>query len=197
MRRMDKSLSRASVIATILLTLAFVLQTQASASSSSRDECEKQEVRAIFSMLLAELTGGDGWPIDIPCVIPEQWPDFTNNNDGKIIRVRALLTPREAMDPKGEHPEKFCDFKTRNTEAREKAKKLDGDDHAHITTGDLSLTYPIFNSRLTRAKIQREGRNDSWYKNGKGDFVASWGLIYLIKKKGAWTARFETHGIAN
>lgn len=194
MRRMDQNHFLVSVIAAILLMLAFASQTQASASS--RGEREKQDVRAIFAMLLTKLEPGDGWAFHMPCVISERWPDFMSP-DGKIRRVQALLTPREAMDPKDEHPEHFCDIETRNADAREKAKSLDGDDRASINTADMKLTYPIFNSRLTRAKIQREGRNDSWFKNGRTHFVASGGLIYLIKQKGTWTARFENDWTAN
>jgi len=50
---------------------------------------------------------------------------------------------------------------------------------------------------LKRAILQHSGGNDIWFKNGRTDFVSSWRYVYLRKRHGVWTARFETLGIAN
>ena len=91
----------------------------------------------------------------------------------------------------------FCDRRERNVQVKEAAKALPGDDNARITTGDMDFSYPIFNRSLTRAVLQHSGGNDSWFKNGRTDFVSSWRNVYLRKRSGAWTARFETLGIVN
>lgn len=181
---------------TIVFFLTIGLVSQGDASELSRRTREKRETRAIFAMLLAKIRPGDGWAFDDPCVISERWPNYVER-DGNVRQVDALLTPREAMDPKGAHPEKFCDVEARDTAMREKAKALQGDEHASVGTADIKLSYPIFNRRLTRARVQREGGNQKWYKNGKGDFVASGGVIYLMKRRGVWRSNYETDWIAN
>jgi hypothetical protein len=180
--------------------LAVITATQVDAAATARQERERLEVRAIFSMLLSSMVPGDGWPCcDLPCVVPEEWRDFWPD-DGRAprpIRPRALLTPRQALDPKGEQPQMFCDLAERNAQAKEVAKGLRGDDFAGVTTGDMSFSYPIFNRGLTRATLDHEGANTHWFKSGKTDFVSSWRVIRLKKAKGVWTAEFVTLGIAN
>ena len=176
--------------------LAVTIATHVDAAAISRQERERLEVRAIFSMLLSRIDPGDGWPsYDLPCVVPEKWRDFWRG--GTSIRLHVLLTPRHALDPKGEHPQMFCDLAERNAQAKEVAKGLSGGDFASVKTADMSFSYPIFNRGLTRATLQHEGVNTRWLKSGEKDFVSSWRVIRLKKAKGVWTAKFETMGIAN
>jgi hypothetical protein len=131
--------------------------------------------------------------------VSDDWRDFWPG-DGKAahsIRPHALLTPRQALDPKGEHPEMFCDIAERNAQAKETAKGLSGDDFARVTIADMTFSYPIFNRSLTRAWLDHEGGNTSWFKSGKKDFVASWGVVRLKKAKGVWTAEFGMRDTAN
>jgi hypothetical protein len=180
--------------------LAVAIATHADAASASRQERERLEVRAIFSMLLSRMHPGDGWPsYDLPCVVPEKWMDYWPD-DGRAprsIRPHALLTPRQALDPKGEHPQMFCDLAERNAKAKEAAKGLSGGDFASITTADMSFSYPVFNRSLTRATLQHDGGNKHWFKSGREDFVSSWRVIHLKKAKGVWMAKFVTLGIVN
>ena len=76
-------------------------------------------------------------------------------------------------------------------------KALSDDHNARVTTADMDFSYPIFNRNFTRAILRHSGGNDSWFKNGRTDFVSSWRNVYLRKTNGAWRARFETLGIAN
>jgi hypothetical protein len=138
--------------------LAVTISTHVDAGVVSRRERERFEVRAIFSMLLSRIDPGDAVTRhDLPCVMPEKWSDFVPD-DGHI-RPHVLLTPRQALDPKGEHPQMFCDLAERNAQAKEIAKGLSGDDSVHVTTADMSFSYPIFNRSLTRATLQHEGAN--------------------------------------
>lgn len=63
-------------------------------------------------------------------------------------------------------------------------KALPGDDNARVTTADMEFSHPIFNRSLTRATLQHIGGNDSWFKNGRTDFVSSWRNLYLTKRQG-------------
>lgn len=173
--------------------------THADATELSRQRREQTEVRAIFAMLLARMNPGDGLQYDVPCIFAQDWIAFDPNKgfSAKSIRPHALLSLREALDPKAQHPEKFCDRKVRNEQARAAAAALSGDGNARITTADMDFSYPIFNRSLKRAILQHSGGNDIWFKNGKTDFVSSWRYVYLRKRHGAWTARFDTLGIAN
>lgn len=177
---------RAERWAACALTLALTFPETASAAS--RVAREQREVRAIFAVVLRLVKPGDGWSFDMPCVTPERWPDFVAP-DGRGRPVRALLTPRQAMDPQGAHPDTFCDFEKRDAAARARAQH--GPDGGHVTTADLTLTYPIFSADHTRARLQRVGRNQTWFKNGKTIFAASGGVIHLTKRKGRWIARYE------
>jgi hypothetical protein len=151
-----------------------VTATPAAAAGLSRQEREKVEVRAILAMLLNHFRpGDDGQPYDMDCVTPEAWresfyPEKPTN--AKPIRPHALLTPREALDPEGEHPERFCNFAERDAQAKELAKALPDDDHPQIKTADMIFSYPIFNRSLTRAQLAHEGGNHFLYKNGRGAF---------------------------
>jgi len=180
--------------------LAVTIATHVDAAAISRQERERLEVRAIFSMLLSRIVPGDGWPsYDLPCVASEKWRSY-RPDDGwaaRSIRPHALLTPRQALDPKGERPQMFCDLAERNAQAKEVARGLSGDDFVSVTTADMSFSYPIFNRGLTRATLKHEGLNAHWFKSGKTDFVGSWRVVRLKKAKGVWTAKFETLGIAN
>lgn len=169
---------------------------RAQAVNVSRQDREKAEVRAIFAMLLARMKSGDGWAYDLPCVFSGKWRDILHD-DATVIRPNALLSPHEALDPNGRHPEMFCDRQERNARAKEMAKALPGDDHARINTADMDFSYPIFNRGLMRATLQHTGGNNAWFKDGKTDFVWSWRNVYLKKVNGRWTAQFETLGIAN
>jgi hypothetical protein len=140
--------------------LAVTIATHVDAAVVSRQERERLEVRAIFSMLLSRIDPGDGWSsYDLPCVVPEKWHDFwpDDGRAARSIRPHALLTPRQALDPKGEHPQMFCDLAERNAQAKEVANGLSGDDSAGVTTADMSFSYPIFNRSLTRTTLQHEG----------------------------------------
>jgi len=184
-----------------IMLVAGVLFASAPANAGERSEQrrEQAEVRAIFAMLLARINPGDGWHFDRPCVFSGEWIDLDLDKgfSGKRLHPHALLSQREALDPKGQHPEKFCDRKTRNDEAKSAARELPGDDHAGITTADVDFSYPVFARGGRRALLQHSGGNDTWFKNGKSDFVSSWRYVYLRKRHGVWTARFETLGIAN
>lgn len=178
---------------------ALIAITSAHASEFSQQRREQAEVRAIFAMLLARMNPGDGWHFDRPCVFSGDWIDLDLDRgfSGKTLHPHALLSQREALDPYGQHPEKFCDRKARNDEAKAAAHELPGDDHAGITTADVDFSYPVFARDRRRAILQHSGGNDIWFKNGKSDFVSSWRYVYLRKRHGIWTARFETLGIAN
>jgi hypothetical protein len=186
-------------VAVTASALVLVFSSDADAAGLSRLHREKMEVRAIFAMLIARMEPGDGWHFDVPCIFSEDWIDFVPNkgNSAKSVNPHALLSLRDALDPKGQHPEKFCDRKMRNDQAKAAALALAGGDNARISTADMDFSYPIFNRGLTRAVLQHSGGNDSWLKNGKSDFVSSWRYVYLRKRHGVWTARFETLGIAN
>jgi hypothetical protein len=173
--------------------------TSANAGEASLQRREQADVRAIFAMLLDRMTPGDGWHFDRPCVFSEDWIDLEldRGRSGKSIHPHALLSLREALDHKGQHPERFCDRRVRNDEAKAAARALPGDDNERITTADMDFSYPVFARGRTRAILQHSGGNDSWFKNGKSDFISSWRYVYLRKRRGAWTARFETLGIAN
>src|SRR5215475_5896243 len=96
------------------------------AGGISREAREKAEVRAIFAMLLARLEPGDGWGHDLPCVFSGKWDDFIHE-DGHVVHPPPSLSLREALDPKGQHPDRFCDHAARNAQAKEMAKGLSGD----------------------------------------------------------------------
>jgi hypothetical protein len=109
--------------------LAVTISTHVDAAAVSRQERERLEVRAIFSMLLSRIDPGDALTRhDLPCVVPEKWSDFAPDGGAGHIRLHVLLTPRQALDPKGEHPQMFCDLAERNAQAKEVAKGLSGDD---------------------------------------------------------------------
>ncbi len=169
------------------------------AAGLAHQQREQAEVRAIFAMLLAHLEPGDGWHCDEPCVFSEQWTDFIRDEGRTARRIRplALLNVREALDLKGEHPDRFCDRRERNARAREMVEALPGDNHARVTAADMDFSYPVFNRSFTRAILQHSGGNDSWFKSGRTDFVSSWRNVYLRKRNRAWMARFEMLGIAN
>lgn len=183
---MIATFDRARRWAACALTLALICPGTASCASLTARE--QREVRAIFAVVLQLVKPGDGWSFDMPCVIPVRWPAFVTP-DGSAHPAHALLTPRQAMDPKGAHPDKFCDFERRDAAARTKAQSLP--DGGGVTTADLTLTYPIFSAQHTQALIQRVGRNQTWFKNGKTIFAASGGVIRLTKRKGRWIARYE------
>jgi hypothetical protein len=144
-----------------------VTATHVDAAAVSRQERERLEVRAIFSMLLSRIDPGDALARhDLPCVVPEKWSDFVPDDGAGHIRPHVLPTPRQALDPKGEHPQMFCDLAERNAQAREVAKGLSGDDSVHVTTADMSFSCPIFNRSLRRATLQHEGANTRWLKSG-------------------------------
>jgi hypothetical protein len=176
---------------------ALVASASANASEFSQQRREQADVRAIFAMLLARMTPGDGWHFDRPCVFSGDWIDLDRGFSGKSLHPHALLSLREALDPKGRHPERFCDRKARNDGAKVAARVLPGDDNAGIRTADMDFSYPVFARGRRRAIVQHSGGNDVWFKNGKSDFVSSWRYVYLRKRDGVWTARFETLGIAN
>jgi len=83
--------------------LAVTIATHVDAAAVSRQERERLEVRAIFSMLLSRIDPRDDWPsYDFPCVVPEKWRDFwpDDGRAARSIRPQALLTPRaEAFQP--------------------------------------------------------------------------------------------------
>lgn len=183
----------------LIAVVGALVAMSAHASELSQQRREQADVRAIFAMLLARMNPGDGLDIDRPCVFSGDWIDLDLDRgfSGKRLHPQALLSPPEALDPKGKHPEKFCDRMARNDEAKAAARALPGDDHARITTADMDFSYPVFARGRRRAILQHSGGNDVWFKNGKSDFVSSWRYVYLRKRRGVWTARFETLGIAN
>jgi len=187
---------RGRYLLALLATMVMAIPKGGHSAEILRQDREKAAVRAIFAMLLERMHPGDGWSYDLPCVFSERWHDFILDT-GREVRPRALLSPREALDPNGHHPEMFCDREARNAYAKEMAKALPGDDHARINTANMDFTYPIFNRRLNRAALQHTGGNDAWFKSGKTDFVWSWRNVHLRKMEGRWTAEFETLGIAN
>jgi hypothetical protein len=187
---------RRSPAALVTVAVAFAIAAHADAAGLSREAREKAEVRAIFAMLLARMEPGDGWtPRDLPCVFSNVWADYIREG-GEIVRPAPSLTPRQALDPKGKHPEQFCDYAARKAKAKDMAKALP-DDHARIVTADMVFSYPIFSRNFTHAVLQHTGGNDSYLRDGQTDFVSSWRYVYLVKTRGRWTARFETMGIAN
>jgi hypothetical protein len=187
---------RRYLAAFVRMTAVFAIATPAYAGGLSREAREKAEVRAIFAMLLARMEPGDGWtPRDLPCVFSNVWADYIRKG-GEIVRPAPSLTPRQALDPGGKHPEQFCDYAARKAMAKDMALALP-DDHARIVTADMIFSYPIFSRNFTRAVLQHTGGNDSYLRDGRTDFVSSWRYVYLAKTRGRWSARFETMGIAN
>ncbi len=186
-------------LALVVRVLALAFGWPANAASLSHRQREKAEVRAFFAILLARMKPGDGWHYDVPRVFSEEWVDFIRDEGRTARRIRphALLNIRQAIDPKGEHPDRFCDRRERNARAREMVKALPDDNNARVTTADMDFSYPIFDRSLTRAILQHSGGNDSWFKSGRTDFVSSWRNVYLRKRNRAWMARFEMLGIAN
>ena len=180
----------------VLMVAAVAIAAPAVAAGRSREAREKAEVRAIFAVLLARLQPGDGWtPRDLPCVFSTEWHDFVRTN-GDIIRPAPSLSPAQALDPRGRHKEKFCDYPERKAKAKEIAKALRGA-HDRIVTAEMIFSYPIFSRNFTRAVLQHTGGNAAYFADGRTDFVSSWRYVYLTKRRGRWTARFETLGIAN
>ena len=192
-----------SALRTLALAAGMLIAIASANASESPPSsgAEQAEVRAIFAMLLARMNPGDGWHFDRPCVFSGDWIDLDLDRgySGKSVHPHALLQPcaKRLSDPKGQHPERFCDRKARNDEAKAAARELPGDGNPRITTADMDFSYPIFARGGRRAIVQHSGGNDSWFRNGKSDFVSSWRYVYLRKRHGVWTARFETLGIAN
>ena len=107
-----------------------------------------------------------------------------------------MLSPHEALDPKGEHPERFCDYAVRAAQAAEMAKAVPKDRLGGVATADMRFSYPIFDRNLTHAVLQHTGSNQIFLRNGTRTVpAASFRNIYLTKKNGAWTARFELLGV--
>lgn len=152
-------------------------------AAGSGEAREKAAVRSIFKLLLAEISPGDGWTYDLPCVFSETW------DEPEPPRRKPLLSVREALDPDNRHPEQICDFAERNKAARAMAKSLAGRAKPYLDTANTSFSYPVFNKSLSRATIMKEGGNDRWTPEGAGDFVGSGTRIFLEKKHGKWVIK--------
>ena len=186
----------------VLMAAAVAITASAKAADLSREAREKAEVRAIFAMLLARMEPGDGLGRDLPCVFPIEWDEFARDkgDTGRTIRLQPSLSPQQALDPRGRHPDWFCDYAARNAQAKQMAKNLresSPGSRATLVTADMHFSYPIFSRNFTRAILQHTGGNDVYFKDGRTDFVYSWRYVYLTKTRGRWSARFETMGIAN
>jgi hypothetical protein len=170
--------------------LLYAFATHAAGVTDARKEHEKREVQRIFEVLLSQMRPGDGRPWDVECVFDEKWLE----DDGK-----ALLTAREALDPKRQHPKKFCDRDERDKMASAAAQRLEGSNSwKRISVANMDFNYPKFNKALTRATVRHVGMNYSFFKGDKKDMpVGSIHSIYLRKKKLKWTMRIETDGIIN
>ena len=188
---------RGGLLVLAVAALVCRLVTPACAGEFSREAREKAEGRAIFAMLLARMGPGDGLGRDLPCVFPTEWDEFARDKgDTGRIRLQASLGPKQALDPRGRHPDWFCDYAGRNAQAKQMAKNLAGG-RTTLITADMHFSYPIFSRNFTRAILQHTGGNDVYFADGRSDFVSSWRYVYLRKTRGRWTARFETMGIAN
>jgi hypothetical protein len=192
----QRNRGRSSVAALVLMAAA--IAAPAHAAGLSREAREKAEVRAIFAMLLARMEPGDGMGRDLPCVFPFEWDEFARDKGytARTIRLQPSLTPKQALDPRGRHPDWFCDYPVRNAQAKQMAKSLPGG-RTTLITADMHFSYPIFSRNFTRAILQHTGGNDVYFADGRSDFVSSWRYVYLTKTRGRWIARFETLGIAN
>jgi len=193
--------SRRRYLAAFVLMVA-AITAPAHAGGLSREAREKAEVRAIFAMLLARIEPGDGMGRDLPCVFPTEWDEFARDkgDTGRTIHLQPSLNPKQALDPRGRHPDWFCDYAVRNAQAKQMAKDLPESSpggRTTLITADMHFSYPIFSRNFTRAILQHTGGNDVYFADGRTDFVSSWRYVYLTRIRGRWTARFETMGIAN
>lgn len=166
------------LMAALFGTLAYPSQ----AASPSHEEREKAEVLAIFQVLLAKISPGDGWKYDLSCIFSGRWGESGDSQN----QPKPLLSVREALDPDRKHPEQFCDFKERSKTAREMAREQRGHSGSSVKTADTTFSYPIFSEDLSRATVEHQDSNDAWTADGPADFVASGGTILLEKKKGRW-----------
>ena len=165
----------------LLGALLIVCVAPSHAADTLQQAREKAEVRAIFQVLLAKFSPGDGWKYELSCVFSTSWP----KSGDAAKQPRPLISVRDALDPDRKRPELFCDLRDRNRTARAMASKP-GRPEAFVKTATTTFGYPVLSDDLSSAKVDHEGWNDLWTADGQGDFVASGRTILLEKKNGRW-----------
>jgi hypothetical protein len=171
----------------VLITLCVAMTVRASAGGVSRTEKERSEVIALFDVVTSNAHESEGFWGNLECALGEDWYDN---------RERAVIPLRDALDPKGEHAEMFCDRKARDDRMREAAKALP--EKRALTAGSMEFGYPKFNRDFTRATISYSSLALEFYKGARDPFpTGHHGSIHATKKDGKWLPRWDAEGIVD
>jgi hypothetical protein len=181
-----------------LCLLIFLTLVPALAMAESREARERREVVTIFDLLTLnmDVTAGDGLGSDVECVFPQEWDvSWRRNSKGEEteqFRPRELLSIREALDPKGQHAERFCDRIERDKRAKIWAQASG----KNIAVANLSFSYPVFGRDFDSATLYFERGSILLTPGPKRNAPdLSSGIITLRKRKGGWTYKVTVTGM--
>ena len=180
----------------LLRILIFLVLTPVLAQASSRDARERQEVVKIFDLLIPKMDvkSGDGIGSDIDCVFSRTWGlRWSGPTESEATRPpHELLSIQQALDPKGEHSDMFCDRDERDKQA----KILAQSNGKSIPVANFDFTYPIFGRNLQSATVRYYRESISFAPGHNYPPASSHGVISLRKQKGVWTFKVSVEGMS-
>lgn len=171
----------------VLITMCVAMTVRASAGGEVGTEKERSEVIALFDVVTSNAHESEGFWGNLECALGEDWYDN---------RERAVISLRDALDPKSEHAEMFCDPKARDDRMTEAAKALP--EKRTLTAGSMKFGYPKFTRNFTHATIRYSSLALEFHKGARDPFPTGHnGLIHATKKNGKWLPRWDVEGIVD
>jgi hypothetical protein len=174
--------------------LIFLTLSPSLALADSRDARERQELVKIFDLLTSKMdvTAGDGIPSNVDCIFSREWDESSQPNVcGEVTkrsRLHELLSIREALDPRGQHSEMFCD----RVERDKQAQILAQNSGTSIVVANFGFSYPIFGRDFQTATVYYQRASILFLPNNKRNPpAASSGTITLRKQRGVWTYKLS------
>lgn len=168
------------------------------AHADPSDAQERQQVLKIFDLLMStmDLSERDRIGPRIESVFPREWEESwrTNAKGEKISAFRPgeLLPFQEALDPRGQKPEMFCDDRQRDQEAQTLARSSS----QNVWVSSVRFSYPIFGSRFKTATVYFKREEKLVFPGGKRDLPdADWGRVRLRQQRGVWTCKISVEGM--
>jgi hypothetical protein len=160
------------------LTTLFVFV--ASSVSAETKQREKSETINILSVLTTDLNP-KAMKLDDDCIFSQQW--FATDSAGP----QPALTFRQAVDPRGNYPERFCDRYDRFRGLVAKAKSPENE--RTLYAADIDLSYPLFDANYENASVILQRVDYVIRSDGKTELSGRATKFALAKENGRWIVK--------